>query len=105
MNQLELIAIAILLFHPGISIAGIEEYPDKVTVVSIVSSMNLTTQSALFYDPGTDTTKPLLIALHTRSSHYDQGGGEVGLRPLELRTPSGSALQSVRWLTALCIAK
>ena len=77
MNRRKLFAMALLLSFPGISNAGIEEYPDKVKTVSIVSSMDMTTQSALFYDPGTDTPKPLLVALHTWSSHYDQGGGEV----------------------------
>jgi len=57
--------------------AGIGEYPDKVTVVKIPSSFDETVQPALFYSPDNETPKPLLVALHTWSSHYDQGGGEV----------------------------
>ncbi|HPQ38851.1 MAG TPA: prolyl oligopeptidase family serine peptidase [bacterium] len=57
--------------------AGIEEYPEQVKVVSIISSKDQVKQPALFYVPPSEKPRPLLVALHTWSSHYDQGGGEV----------------------------
>ncbi|MCD4655680.1 prolyl oligopeptidase family serine peptidase [bacterium] len=77
MQILKTTIVFLIVLNTAIAIAGIEEYPEQVRKVSIVSSLDLSFQPALFFDPGNATPKPLLVALHTWSSHYDQGGGEV----------------------------
>jgi len=48
------------------------KWPDTIHTIQIISSQDQTPQPALLYDAGSQTTKPLLVALHTWSGDYLQ---------------------------------
>jgi dienelactone hydrolase len=48
------------------------EWPPQVKDIAVTSTADNTQQPALFYTPDTADPKPLLVALHTWSSHYRQ---------------------------------
>lgn len=53
-------------------------YPDDVRKIEYLSSADHTKQPALFYAPESEAEPaPLLVALHTWSGDYLQGGGEI----------------------------
>ena len=68
-----------LLFLHGIFVNGkVPGYPLEVRSIEYKSTADDTFQPALFYSPEKiDEPMPLLVALHTWSSGYNQGGGEV----------------------------
>lgn len=58
------------------SVAG---WPSQVQAIEYRSAADNTLQPALFYDPGGDKPKPLLIALHSWSGDYTQANPAYGL--------------------------
>ncbi len=70
--------LAYLLFAPTLSIQAIEGWPDKITEIEYLSAADNSMQPALFYDPGGQTKKPLLVALHSWSGNYKQANGPFG---------------------------
>ncbi|MGN6136248.1 MAG: alpha/beta hydrolase family protein [Aureliella sp.] len=54
-------------------------WPSQVRAIQYRSSADDTLQPALFYDPGGDQPKPLLIALHSWSGDYTQANPAYGL--------------------------
>lgn len=52
--------------------ANIVGWPSEVRAIEYPSDADGTNQPALFYDPGGDTPKPLLVALHSWSGDYRQ---------------------------------
>lgn len=58
--------------------SAIEGWPDKITEIEYHSRADNSMQPALFYDPGGDERKPLLVALHSWSGNYKQANGPFG---------------------------
>lgn len=54
-------------------------WPSEVRGIAYLSSADGTLQPALFYDPGGDEPKPLLIALHSWSGDYTQANPAYGI--------------------------
>ena len=52
-------------------------YPTEVQDIRYPSKADNSQQPALFYSPKSQKAAPLLVALHTWSSNYKQGGGEI----------------------------
>ncbi len=50
----------------------------EIIEITYASQADKTQQPALFYDPGGDTPKPLLVALHSWSGDYKQANGPYG---------------------------
>lgn len=58
--------------------AAVPGYPEDVVKIEYLSSGDNSLQPSLFYSPPIEETPvPLLVALHTWSSGYNQAGGEV----------------------------
>ena len=57
---------------------GVTGWPNEVRAIEYLSSADNTMQPSLFYDPGGDTPKPLLIALHSWSGDYTQANPDYG---------------------------
>jgi acetyl esterase/lipase len=49
-----------------------EKWPDQVREISFFSPVDSSMQPALFFDSGSKTPRPLLVALHTWSNDYKQ---------------------------------
>ncbi|NNE91835.1 MAG: prolyl oligopeptidase family serine peptidase [Verrucomicrobiales bacterium] len=62
---------------PAVDPESVKGYPDGVKVVTYQSSGDQSEQPALFWKPESDKPVPLLVGLHTWSSHYKQDGGEA----------------------------
>ena len=58
------------------SVAG---WPHEVRAIKYLSSADETMQPSLFYDPGGNDLKPLLIALHSWSGDYTQANPAYGI--------------------------
>jgi hypothetical protein len=53
-------------------------WPNEISTIEVVSSLDGTKQPSLWYSPPSNSKKrPLLIALHTWSCDYRQSGGQV----------------------------
>ncbi len=57
---------------------AVDGWPEKIIEITYASQADKTQQPALFYDPGGDTPKPLLVALHSWSGDYKQANGPYG---------------------------
>ena len=60
----------------GTSISG---WPPEVRAIKYRCSADDTMQPSLFYDPGGNEPKPLLIALHSWSGDYTQANPAYGI--------------------------
>lgn len=60
----------------------VKNFPPEVREISYLSSADQTQQPALFYQPSSSDNKklPLLVALHTWSGNYKQGGSNPNAR-------------------------
>lgn len=65
------------LSYPSIAAAEVPGYPTGVEEITFRSNGDGTMQPALFWQPKSSDPAPLLVALHTWSSDFRQGGGEV----------------------------
>lgn len=57
---------------------AVEGWPDKVSEIEYLSRADNSMQPALFYDPGGEAKKPLLVALHSWSGNFKQANGPFG---------------------------
>ena len=73
-----LIGLTAVVFFSQANVHAIEGWPDKVTEIEYLSRADNSMQPALFYDPGGETKKPLLVALHSWSGNYKQANGPYG---------------------------
>ncbi len=79
-------AFLFLVLSPPLSlhsqITAVKNYPPEVREIRYLSSADQTEQAALFYPPplAENKKKPLLVALHTWSGDYQQGGGKTYAR-------------------------
>ncbi len=69
----------------SVSPSPIKSWPPEVQVIQYLSAADNTQQPALFYDPGGDVPKPLLVALHSWSGDYTQHNPAYGLWCIEKR--------------------
>ena len=51
-----------------------ESWPEQVKEITYFTPIDSSLQPALFYDSGSQTSRPLLVALHTWSNDYRQSG-------------------------------
>jgi pimeloyl-ACP methyl ester carboxylesterase len=58
-------------------------WPQEIRSIRYLSSADNSLQPSLFYDPGGDAPKPLLIALHSWSGDYTQANPAYGLWCIE----------------------
>jgi hypothetical protein len=65
--------------QPGAAADAVPGWPAGVQAIQYRSSADGTLQPALFYDPGGNEPKPLLIALHSWSGDYTQANPAYGL--------------------------
>lgn len=77
----------VISFPPTIhsQISSVKNYPPEVRKIHYLSSADQSEQPALFYRPdleksGKSEKRPLLVALHTWSGNYLQGGGKTYAR-------------------------
>lgn len=70
--------LSIISLVPFSAARAIEGWPDKVIEIEYQSQADNSLQPALFYDPGGDAQKPLLVALHSWSGNYKQANGPFG---------------------------
>jgi len=71
------IMLSILLYPVIYANGQVKGWPKGVVKIQYQSKADSTKQPALFYSPGGDKKVPLLVALHTWSGSYIQGGGQT----------------------------
>lgn len=73
MNLLKLnFTLTLVLIASQLQAQELNQWPDLVQEVSIISTADSSMQPALYFTPDTDKPVPLLVALHTWSGDYKQ---------------------------------
>ncbi|MEX2603006.1 MAG: prolyl oligopeptidase family serine peptidase [Gracilimonas sp.] len=70
--QILISSLLVSAFASNVQAQDHKQWPELVKEASIISTADSSLQSALYFIPETDTSTPLLVALHTWSSDFKQ---------------------------------